>query len=173
MSLEQILDRRTRNFLDKAYGGDLDAVAEHVKMRLVLPCHPSVGGTYTVGGARDAIQWGKYLAPGGSMGTRQHEGTGEKTALRVAAALVYTGRATLRECFPKPAHDYELHGRLFFNQLMREASYQGEVLPGRKNIKADPYGRRRRMLEERKDKLEAKLAEVRGQIAELEKELNA
>lgn len=172
MSLEQILDKRTRTFLDKAYGGDLDAVAEHVKMKVVCPRHLSVGGTYTITGARQAIQWGRSLTTC-EFGASRHEGTGEKTALRVAAALIYTGRATLRECFPQPAHEYQLRGRLFFNQLMQEAGYQGEVLPGRKNIKADPDARRRRMLEERKDKLEAKLAEVRGQIAELEKELNA
>jgi hypothetical protein len=170
--LAVILDKRALNFLDEAYGGDLDAVAEHVKMKVICPCDPIVGGTYTLTGLRWAVQFGRRLI---SCDDREdwhrHSGTGDKTALRVGAALIVTGRATLADCFPKDRGGYELKDREFFNELLRKVAYHGELLPGRKNMKADPQARRRRVLEERKAKIETQLAELRRQIAEIDEEL--
>lgn len=166
MAIAHDLDRRFADFkiskrartLVRNDFGSLSAVAVEVQKRQIIARDSSVGGFYTMGGIRDAVEF-RWFKPRESRETA----CGQITALEIAKALLILGAVSFEDCFPEQ-REIELKNRVRFNEELKALGWPGPFLDGPKRAGRNPTETKAIKLRHRIKRLKAELAKAEVEL---------
>ena len=151
------ISKRARGFVQNVFGS-LSAVAVDVQKREIIARDSSIGGFYTMGGIRDALEI-LWFRPTESP----KRACGQITALEVAKALLILGAVSFDDCFPKQ-REIELKNRVRFNEELKALGWPGPFLDGPKRAGRNPTETKAIKLRHRIKRLKAELAKAEVEL---------